>query len=63
MHNGGIKAVAIATPKIAELKFSFLVLAIINAKPPKNAIKTSLISGLVLASSSDDSSLSGKIEK
>ena len=43
-----------ATPKIAELKFSFLVLAIINASPPKNAIKTSLISGLVLASSSDD---------
>ena len=63
MHKGGIKAVAIATPKIAELKFSFLVLAIINASPPKNAIKTSLISGLVLASSSDDSSLSGKTEK
>ena len=52
-----MSAVAIATPKIAELIFSFFVLAMINATPPQKAIKTSLISGLVLDSNSEVSSL------
>lgn len=38
----------------------FLALAITNASPPKKAIKTSLISGAVLASSSDEASRNGK---
>ena len=63
VHSGGIKAVAIATPKIAELIFSFFVFAIIRARPPKKAIKTSLISGLVLDNNSDISSPRGKIKK
>ena len=45
-----------ATPKIAELIFSFLVLAIISAKPPKKAINTSLISNDDLENNSEDSS-------
>ena len=39
-----MSAVAIATPKIAELIFSFFVLAIINATPPQKAIKTYITS-------------------
>ena len=60
VHNGGIKAVAIATPKITEAMVPFLVLATISANPPKKAIKTSLISGLTLPSNSELSSLKGK---
>ncbi len=41
----------------------FLVRAIIRAKPPKNAISTSRISGFVRAKSSEDSSLSGNNQK
>ena len=63
VHSGGINAVAIATPKITELIVPFFVLAIIKAKPPKKAIKTSLISGCVLDNSSEDSSLKGKKAK
>ena len=63
VHSGGINAVAIATPKITELIVPFFVLAIINAKPPKKAINTSLISGFVLDNSSEDSSLRGKKAK
>ena len=48
---------------MAELIFSFFVLAIIKAKPPKKAIKTSLKSGLVLDNNSDISSPLGKIRK
>ena len=48
---------------MAELIFSFFVLAIIKAKPPKKAIKTSLISGLVLDNNSDISSPLGKTKK
>ena len=55
VHNGGIKAVAIATPGIT-LLFSVLVIAIMPASPPKAAIKTSQIEGEVLAKISDEAS-------
>ena len=48
---------------MAELIFSFFVLAIIKAKPPKKAIRTSLISGFVLDNNSEDSSRNGKTKK
>ncbi len=57
VHKGGISAVAMATPKITLAIVPFLVRAIINANPPKKAINTSRISGFVLPSSSDVSSL------
>ena len=53
VHRGGIKAVAMATPKITEAIVPFFVRAIIKAKPPKKAITTSRISGFVLPKSSD----------
>ena len=59
VHKGGINAVAMATPKITEAIVPFLVLAIIKAKPPKNAIRTSRISGRVLPNNSELSSLKG----
>ena len=43
--------------------FSFLVLAIISAKPPKKAINTSLISNDDLDNNSEDSSFIGIIAK
>jgi len=52
-----------ATPKITGDIVPFLVFAIINDKPPKKAINTSLISGCVLESNSEDSSRRGKKEK
>src|SRR5690606_6382969 len=60
VHRGGIKAVAIATPKITLAIVPFFALAITNAKPPKNAMSTSRISGAVRAKSSEDSSRKGK---
>ena len=63
VHKGGISAVAIATPKITVAIVPFFVRAMMSAKPPKKAIKTSLISGCVLAKSSEDSSLNGKNQK
>src|SRR5690606_6259987 len=60
VQRGGINAVAIATPKITLATVPRLALAITSAKPPKNAISTSRISGAVRANSSEDSSLSGK---
>src|SRR5690606_25735803 len=60
VHNGGIKAVAIATPNITLATVPRLALAITRAIPPKKAIRTSRISGAVRASNSDDSSLNGK---
>ena len=62
MQSGGIRAVAIATPGITFV-FSFLVVATIPAKPPKNPINTSHTVGVVLASSSDWAELSGEIKK
>ena len=41
VHNGGINAVAIATPGITVFVLSILVCPIIPASPPKNAISTS----------------------
>ena len=63
VQRGGIRAVAMATPKITEAMVPFLVRAIIKAKPPKKAINTSRISGLTRAKSSLDSSRSGKRAK
>ena len=60
VHNGGIKAVAMATPKITDAIVPFLVRAIINAKPPKKAINTSQISGCVRANNSEESTCNGK---
>ena len=60
VHNGGIKAVAMATPKITEATVPFLVLAMMSANPPKNAIRTSLISGFTRPNNSELSSLNGK---
>ena len=63
VQSGGISAVAIATPKITEAIVPFFVRAIIKARPPKNAISTSLISGRVLANNSEVTSLSGNNQK
>ena len=41
VHNGGIKAVAIATPGITVFVLSILVSPMIPASPPKNAMSTS----------------------
>lgn len=41
VHNGGIKAVAIATPGITVFVLSILVCPMIPASPPKNAMSTS----------------------
>ena len=41
VHNGGIRAVAIATPGITVFALSILVCPMIPASPPKNAISTS----------------------
>ena len=60
VHRGGIKAVAIATPKITLAIVPLLALAITKAKPPKKAIKTSRISGDVRAKSSEDVLDNGK---
>ena len=60
VHKGGIKAVAMATPKITEAIVPFFVFATIKAVPPKKAIKTSRISGLTLPNNSEVSSLKGK---
>ena len=49
VHNGGINAVAIATPDIVVIAFERLLNAIIKAKPPAKAIITSRTSGAVLA--------------
>ena len=54
---------AIATPKITDAIVPFLVLAIINADPPKKAIKTSLISGLTRPNSSEFYSIKGNKAK
>ena len=63
VQSGGIRAVAIATPKTTEEIVPFFVLAIISASPPKKAIRTSLMSGFVLDNNSEDSSLRGKKAK
>ena len=52
VQSGGIRAVAIATPGIT-FDFSFLVIPIIPANPPQEAIITSQTLGCVLANSSD----------
>ena len=41
VHNGGINAVAIATPGITVFVLSIFVCPMIPASPPKNAISTS----------------------
>ena len=58
-----MSAVAIATPKMTLATVPFLARAMTKAKPPKNAINTSLISGLTLANNSEDSSRSGNSAK
>lgn len=50
VHNGGIRAVAIATPGITVFTLSSRVCPIIPAIPPKKAISTSKNVGDVLAS-------------
>ena len=60
VHKGGISAVAMATPNITLAMVPFLARAMTNANPPKKAMSTSRISGLVRANNSEDSSRSGK---
>ena len=61
MHNGGINAVAIATPGITVMAVDLLrtVAAITPAKPPKKAINISNTCGLVLLNNSAVSVLIG----
>ena len=49
---GGINAVAMATPGIT-LPFRLVLIAIMPAKPPNKAIRTSYIVGLVRANNSE----------
>ena len=60
VHNGGIRAVAIATPGITVFALSSLVCPMIPASPPKNATSTSKNVGDVLAKSSTVGSLTEK---
>ena len=63
VHNGGISAVAIATPGITVFALSCLVCPMIPASPPKKAMSTSKNVGPVLANNSAVGSLTGDKRK
>ena len=63
VHNGGIRAVAIATSGITVFALSSLVCPMIPASPPKNATSTSKNVGDVHAKSSTVGSLTGERKK
>ena len=62
VQRGGINAVAMATPGIT-FPLDLVELAMIPAKPPKKAIRTSYTVGWVRASNSLWASLMGEIIK
>ena len=51
VHNGGMRAVAMATPEMT-VPLSFRLISMIPAEPPNKAMNTSYIVGLVLVSNS-----------